>query len=198
MANLPADLPTNWEQGQIITPNGTEVGLTQQYGYNYLNGQVNATETEVNNLSSEVSSLSIAVAGAASQTSVDNIASTIGTTTDTGATSTAGTLMGKANYLIDNSGAVKSRQEIIISQQELSSTDTNFNRATGVGAYYYDYTIQAVDIEKSMIIASTAAVEDSYNPCARFVNSNTVRVYTTFISGDSYIIGAYIQVIEFY
>lgn len=51
MANLPADLPTNWTQGQIISPNGTEVGLTEQYGYNYLNEQVNNTQTEVNNLS---------------------------------------------------------------------------------------------------------------------------------------------------
>lgn len=51
MANLPADLPTNWTQGQIISPNGTEVGLTEQYGYNYLNEQVNNTQTEVNSLS---------------------------------------------------------------------------------------------------------------------------------------------------
>ena len=51
MANLPADLPTNWTQGQIISPNGTEVGLSEQYGYNYLNEQVNNTQTEVNSLS---------------------------------------------------------------------------------------------------------------------------------------------------
>ncbi len=94
MANLPADLPTNWTQGQTISPNGTEVGLTKQHGYNYLNQQVNATQTEVNNLSAEV-------AGAASQTSVDNIASTIGTTTDSGATSTTGTLMGKVNAVLE-------------------------------------------------------------------------------------------------
>ena len=94
MANLPADLPTNWTQGQTISPNGTEVGLTKQHGYNYLNQQVNATQTEVNNLSAEV-------AGAASQTSVDNIASTIGTTTDSGATSTTGTLMGKVNTILE-------------------------------------------------------------------------------------------------
>lgn len=50
MANLPADLPTNWTQGQIISPNGTEVGLSEQYGYNYLNEQVNNTQTEVNSL----------------------------------------------------------------------------------------------------------------------------------------------------
>ena len=50
MANLPADLPTNWTQGQIISPNGTEVGLTEQHGYNYLNEQVNAAQTAVNSI----------------------------------------------------------------------------------------------------------------------------------------------------
>lgn len=56
MANLPADLPTNWTQGQIISPNGTEVGLSEQYGYNYLNEQVNNTQTEVNSLSADQTS----------------------------------------------------------------------------------------------------------------------------------------------
>lgn len=50
MANLPADLPTNWTQGQIISPNGTEVGLSQQHGYNYLNEQVNDTQAAVNSI----------------------------------------------------------------------------------------------------------------------------------------------------
>lgn len=42
--SLPQDLPTNWTQGQIIGPNGTDVGLTQQHGYNYLMQQVNAAQ----------------------------------------------------------------------------------------------------------------------------------------------------------
>lgn len=42
--SLPQDLPTNWTQGQIIGPNGTDVGLTQQHGYNYLMTQVNAAQ----------------------------------------------------------------------------------------------------------------------------------------------------------
>lgn len=47
MANKPipsnpiADLPANWVGGQIVSPNGTEVGLSQKYGYNYLNSKVN-------------------------------------------------------------------------------------------------------------------------------------------------------------
>lgn len=54
MAKLPADLPENWTQGQIVSPNGTEVGLSEQHGYNYLMKQVNATQTEVNNVGSTI------------------------------------------------------------------------------------------------------------------------------------------------
>ncbi len=42
---LPADLPTNWEIGQTISPSGTDVGLTEQHGYNYLMEQVNRAQT---------------------------------------------------------------------------------------------------------------------------------------------------------
>ena len=41
---LPADLPTDWIYGQTIGPQGTDVGLTQQHGYNYLMQQVNAAQ----------------------------------------------------------------------------------------------------------------------------------------------------------
>lgn len=41
---LPADLPTDWVYGQTIGPQGTDVGLAQQYGYNYLMQQVNAAQ----------------------------------------------------------------------------------------------------------------------------------------------------------
>lgn len=41
---LPADLPTNWTYGQTIGAFGTDVGLTEQHGYNYLMKQVNAAQ----------------------------------------------------------------------------------------------------------------------------------------------------------
>lgn len=41
---LPADLPTDWTYGQTIAANGSEVGLSQQHGYNYLMQQVNAAQ----------------------------------------------------------------------------------------------------------------------------------------------------------
>ena len=38
---LPADLPENWTSQQTVAPTGAEVGMDEQYGYNYLMRQVN-------------------------------------------------------------------------------------------------------------------------------------------------------------
>lgn len=45
-----ADLPENWTYAQIVSPNGTEAGLTTQHGYNYLNSKVNEALTAINTL----------------------------------------------------------------------------------------------------------------------------------------------------
>jgi len=45
---LTADLPEDWNEGQIIAPDGTTVGLTERHGYNYLMGKVNETQRAVN------------------------------------------------------------------------------------------------------------------------------------------------------
>lgn len=45
---LPADLPENWTLNQIVSPTGTDVGLTEKHGYNYLMKQVNAAQRTVN------------------------------------------------------------------------------------------------------------------------------------------------------
>lgn len=47
---LPADLPTNWTNGQIVAPDGAGAGLAEQYGYNYLMSQVNAAQAAVNTM----------------------------------------------------------------------------------------------------------------------------------------------------
>lgn len=47
---LPADLPTNWTYGQTVAPAGSDAGLTEQHGYNYLMEQVNAAQEGVNTL----------------------------------------------------------------------------------------------------------------------------------------------------
>lgn len=75
MPKLPADLPENWTQGQTISPNGTETGLTEQHGYNYLMKQVNNTQTEVNNIND-------ALTDVAQQATVNEINNKIGTEAD--------------------------------------------------------------------------------------------------------------------
>ena len=47
---LPADLPTDWTYGQTVAPAGSDAGLSQQHGYNYLMRQVNAAQQGVNKL----------------------------------------------------------------------------------------------------------------------------------------------------
>lgn len=55
-APLPADLPTDWTQGQTVAPNGADAGLSQQHGYNYLMEQVNAAQSACNEIDAAVSS----------------------------------------------------------------------------------------------------------------------------------------------
>jgi len=45
---LTADLPENWNPGQIVAPNGVDVGLPEQYGYNYLMAAVNSARRAIN------------------------------------------------------------------------------------------------------------------------------------------------------
>ena len=57
---LPADLPENWGLGQIVSPSGVDVGLTQQHGYNYLMKQVNDAQEAVNQIGEELPNLTTA------------------------------------------------------------------------------------------------------------------------------------------
>lgn len=75
MPKLPADLPENWTRGQIVSPNGTETGLTEQHGYNYLMKQVNDTQTEVNGINA-------ALTDVAQQETVNEINNKIGEESD--------------------------------------------------------------------------------------------------------------------
>ena len=98
MAKLPADLPENWTQGEIISPNGTEVGLSEQHGYNYLMKQVNATQNEVNNVGTTIEG---ALKDVAKEVSVQEIQDKIGETTDTGGSQNSGTVNAKLNALLE-------------------------------------------------------------------------------------------------
>lgn len=50
---LPADLPEDWQDSLIVAPEGADVGLTEQHGYNYLMQQVNDAQRAVNQLGSD-------------------------------------------------------------------------------------------------------------------------------------------------
>lgn len=117
MTNLPADLPENWTQGQLISPNGTEVGLTTQHGYNYLMAQVNAAQTAINNIVESLGEV-------AQETSVQDILSLIGTTTDEGATDTTGTLMGKSNKILTDIETIKEQDYTLLKKEFVKKTTT--------------------------------------------------------------------------
>lgn len=57
-APLPADLPENWEDNQIVAPSGASVGLSEQHGYNYLMEMVNRAHEAVNTINESFDSIS--------------------------------------------------------------------------------------------------------------------------------------------
>ena len=54
---LAADLPTNWQPNQIVSPDGVSAGLSEQHGYNHLMEQVNAAQRGVNALGQAINGL---------------------------------------------------------------------------------------------------------------------------------------------
>ena len=55
--SLPADLPEDWVENQIVAPEGQSVGLSQQHGYNYLMEQVNAAQEAASQIGEAFSGL---------------------------------------------------------------------------------------------------------------------------------------------
>lgn len=60
---LPADLPENWQNDQIVAPIGTDVDLTQQHGYNYLMWAVNQAQLACKQLGEYIPQLQLAADG---------------------------------------------------------------------------------------------------------------------------------------
>lgn len=58
--SLPADLPEDWVENEIVAPEGQSVGLDQQHGYNYLMEQVNNAQTALNEVGEAFSGLATA------------------------------------------------------------------------------------------------------------------------------------------
>lgn len=102
---------------------------------------------------------------------------------------------------MSSSGAVKSRQTIEIDKKTVSSSDHGFHNTANGTARYSDFTINEVNIKKSVIIINSCArIDDmvTFLPAARFINSNTIRVYENVTAGSGYIVGTYVQIVEFY
>lgn len=125
MPKLPADLPENWTQGQTISPNGTEVGLTEKHGYNYLMKQVNNTQTEVNNINT-------ALTDVAQQATVNEIKNKIGTESDA---DTQPTLFGRLaqlkNVLVEKLAEVLTKVTGIDGKIGKSTDDKNADSIFG-------------------------------------------------------------------
>ena len=60
---LPADMPENWQTNQIVAPVGADVGLAEQYGYNYLMAQLNAAQQAINNINDAFPELASLIGG---------------------------------------------------------------------------------------------------------------------------------------
>ena len=54
---LPADLPEDWAENQIVAPDGQSAGLSQQHGYNYLMEQVNNAQEAITQVGEAFSGL---------------------------------------------------------------------------------------------------------------------------------------------
>lgn len=110
---------------------------------------------------------------AAQEDTLQSVADKIGNTTDTGATDSTGTVMGKLNALYNKKiSVIKSVQRGTLNKLNVTTSDT-YGR-------YYDVTISDVDISKSFLIINSSS--KTYNANAKLLNSKTIRFYQTEIT----------------
>lgn len=222
MPKLPADLPENWTQGQTISPNGTEVGLTEQHGYNYLMKQVNNTQTEVNGIND-------ALPDVAQEATVAEINNKIGTESDA---DTQPTLFGRLaqlkNVLLEKLGELLEKvtgiDGKIGTSGDTAGTATLFGQVkdisekmpTGIvksiqrGLERCDtqteVTISPVNMEKSIIIVNSdfsrinaSGVGGGMAARAGFTSSNKIYIVAKIESGYTFNqLQINWQVVEFY
>ena len=194
MPKLPADLPENWTRGQIVSPNGTETGLTEKHGYNYLMKQVNNTQTEVNNINT-------ALTDVAQQATVDEINNKIGTESDA---DTQPTLFGRLaqlkNVLVEKLAEVLTKitgiDGKIGTSEDTAGTATLFGQVKDIsdkmptgsvksiqrGTVRYSedtkkISISRVNPEKCFVILNVTGDINS-SDAGRFVNGSIVQSLT--------------------
>ena len=119
---------------------------------------------------------------AAQEDTLQSVADKIGNTTDTGATDSTGTVMGKLNGIYNKfeNGVIKSVQRGVLNKYNVTTKD-NF----GV---YSDVTIANVNVSKSFLIVNSSAGSGTNGDQlsnGKIVNSTTIRLYATYESGTS-------------
>ena len=137
------------------------------------------------------------------KSSVEEIITNLGTTTDNKGTSTTGTVMGKLNSLLAGGSGIKNVQSGAIHQIVKPNSEIKVD-ANFASYRYIDFTISAVDLTKTFVIVSTPiGLEERTNTkftCGRLINETTLRIYANSgNNSDGYRLDAiYWQVIEFY
>ena len=82
-----------------------------------------------------------------------------------------------------------------VSNVSINNDGFIINESTYYYTYYYDFTINSVNMDKSIVFID-GNTDRSNNYSFTLLNSNTIRVY--WYSNDSYVVGFTWQVIEFY
>lgn len=193
MPKLPADLPENWTQGQTISPNGTEVGLTEQHGYNYLMKQVNNTQTEVNGIND-------ALPDVAQEATVAEINDKIGTESDA---DTQPTLFGRLaqlkNVLLEKLAEVLTKvtgiDGKIGTRGDTAGTETLFGQVKDIAKNMPTGVIKSVQRGVITSVPDTGASGKVYeipintvDPNKSFVILNTGNMYGRDNNGDGIIL----------
>ena len=188
MPNLPADLPEDWTSNQKISPNGTEVGLSEQHGYNYLMKQVNDTQTEVNNIGTTIEA---ALEDVAKEASVQEVITTIGDTGDTGGSSTEGSLMAKLNEILEQLGISTTGSTVQEVLEELL-TQPNIIKHSQISTVYTD-DIDTIELTGFSNIEKMICI-----PAGLYIQTCTQTSVTVLSVGEQLLTYKTVQVIEFY
>lgn len=192
-APLPADLPENWAYGQTIAPSGTDVGLSQQHGYNYLSEQINAAQKGVNTIGNAFTGL------VPTSTTVNNKALTSDitlTAADVGALPVSGGTMRGTLFFNGGSGTNKAalagnEQSVNLYHYRTPSGSGVYNQATlrmtkneseGAGLY--------LDVYNNSATGSTYRIYgEHYKPTAFDVGAAACISFPSGIYNKTYYLG---------
>lgn len=67
--NPAADVPANWTTGQIVSPSGSDVGLTAKHGYNYQAGKINEALTAIGTINNAFAGIATVYSGSGTPSS---------------------------------------------------------------------------------------------------------------------------------